>query len=151
MDRPYFLMGDQSDPVYLWSWQSDPNGGSEALARGPDRIDALASTEGGLETAAVHADGRWRVQFTRALTTADSTDRLQLVAGRAIPVAFFAWDGSNGESGTRMAVGSWLSVYLDQPASAGVVVWPLLAVLVTGGLGLIVVKRAQRAAAGAAR
>jgi hypothetical protein len=63
-------------------------------------------------------------------------------------MALFAWDGDNGETGTRMAVGSWVGVYLDEPGRAGTIVWPLIAMLSTGGLGLLVVVRAQRSAAG---
>jgi len=82
----------------------------------------------------------------RSLATADSTDRLQFAPGRPIPMAIFAWDGSNGETGTRMAVGSWVGIYLSEPGRAGTYVWPLLAMLSTGGLGFLVVVRAQRTA-----
>src|SRR2546425_9784349 len=41
--------------------------------------------------------------------------RSQFEAGRAIPVAFFVWDGSNGEHDTRMAVSAWYFLALDQP------------------------------------
>jgi len=45
-----------------------------------------------------------------------------------------------------MSIGSWVNIYLGEPASAGVVVWPLLAMLSTGGLGLLIVVRSQKAA-----
>jgi len=65
-------------------------------------------------------------------------------AGRAIPMAFFAWDGSSGEHGSRMAVSTWYFVALDRPTPPGVFISPVLAMLVTLGLGLVVVRRAQR-------
>ena len=34
MDKPYFLMGDPLEPVYLWHWESTADGAQEADARG---------------------------------------------------------------------------------------------------------------------
>jgi len=146
MERPAFLLGTAQEPVYLWRWESEAGAATEALASGPDRIEPLPEQPDSVTLAAAFSNGQWRVQFVRALTTADSTNRLQFAPGRPIPMAFFVWDGSNGETGTRMSIGSWVNVYLGEPASAGVIVWPLLAMLSTGGLGLLVVVRSQKAA-----
>jgi hypothetical protein len=43
-----------------------------------------------------------------------------------------------------MAVSSWYAVYLDEPTPATVYVSPILAMVLTAGLGLVVVWRAQR-------
>jgi hypothetical protein len=93
---------------------------------------------------AVYDQGEWRVVFTRSLATADTSNQLQFRAGRAIPVAFFAWDGSNGETGPRMAVSSWYFLSLDTPTPPRVFLSPVLAMMVTLGLGWMVVRRAQR-------
>jgi len=84
--------------------------------------------------------------FTRALATPDTANEVQLAAGRAIPVAFFGWDGSSGEHGSRVAVSTWYFLALDRPTPPGVFISPVLAMLVTLGLGLVVVRRAQRRA-----
>ncbi len=146
MDRPYFLAGSPDEAVYLWQWESAPRAAVEATARGLDAVSPLAAASDSLRAAAVYDRGEWRVQFTRSLTTADSTDRLQFATGRAIPMALFAWDGSNGEAGTRGAVGSWISIYLAEPGGAGTFVWPLVMTLATAGLVLVVIRRAQHAA-----
>ena len=144
--RPYFLMGSTEQPVYLWQWESDPRTAVEGTAKGVGQFEPLGGATDTLTSAAVYDHGEWRVQFTRALATADSVNQLQFMPGRAIPMAVFAWDGSNGETGTRMSVGSWVAIYLGEPARAGTYVWPLLAMLSTGGLGLVVIVRAQRTA-----
>jgi hypothetical protein len=84
--------------------------------------------------------------FTRLLATTDDSKQLQFRTGRAIPVAFFAWDGSNGESGARMAVSTWYFFSLDTPTSPRVFISPVLAMVITLGLGWSVVRRAQRRA-----
>src|SRR2546426_5563311 len=73
-----------------------------------------------------------------------SANEVQLEAGRAIPMAFFAWDGSSGEHGSRMAVSTWYFLALDRPTPPGVFISPVLAMLVTLTLGFVVVRRAQR-------
>lgn len=144
--RPYFLMGTAEQPVYIWRWESEAGAATEALARGPTQVEPLPPQDDSVRAEGVYDNGEWRVQFVRRLHTGDSTTRLQLVPGRPIPMAFFAWDGSNGETATRMAIGSWVAIYLGEPARAGTFAWPLLAILTTGGLGLVAVRRAQRTA-----
>ena len=62
----------------------------------------------------------------------------------ASPIAFYAWDGSNGESGTRGAVGSWYYLHLEQPVAAGVYIAPVIVAALTALLGIVVVLRAQK-------
>lgn len=141
-ERPYFLMGAGSDPVYQWRWASSAHAVA-GTARGIERFDALpAASAPGAQ--AVFDHGQWRVVFTRALATADSANELQFAVGRAIPVAFFAWDGSNAERGGRMAVSTWYFLALDQPTPPGTYISPVIAMALTLGLGLLVVARAQR-------
>jgi len=151
MERPYFLMGDERNPVYLWRWESGREGASELLARGLVRYEPLGGAGSGSVVAeAVYDDGEWRLMLRRTMDAGGVEDRLGFEAGRAIPMALFAWDGSNGESGTQGAIGSWYFLYLDQPTASTVYVAPILATLLTAALGVVVVMRAQRRAGGGA-
>ena len=141
MERPYFLMGTETDPVYQWRWTSAPRRALGGLARGLERFDTLAAAPA---AAAVYDHGEWRVVFTRALATPDTANELQLETGRAIPVAFFAWDGSNGEHGSRMAVSTWYFLALDRRTPSRVYVTPVVAMLLVLGLGVVVIRKAQR-------
>ena len=145
MERPYFLMGSSSAPVYQWRWMSTARtAGVAGLARGVERFDPIAGAGGAIPAQAVYDHGQWRVVFTRALASPDTVTQLPFRSGRAIPVAFFAWDGSNGEHGTRMAVSTWYFLALDEPVPARVFISPVLAMVLTLGLGLLVVWRAQQ-------
>ena len=147
MERPYFLMGDDRDPVYLWRWESGQQAANELLARGLARYEPLAGVQAGaLSTEAVFDQGEWRLMLRRTVDAEGVADRLGFEAGRAIPMALFAWDGSNGETGTQGAIGSWYFLYLDQPTANSVYVTPILATLLTAALGVVVVRRAQRRA-----
>ena len=87
--------------------------------------------------------GEWQVQLVRALRPADTT-ATPLAPGQAIPIAFFAADGSNGEDEVRGAVSAWYAVYLEVPTPTRVYVQPIVAGLLTAGLGIVLVIRAQR-------
>lgn len=142
MERPYFLMGNATAPVYQWRWSSQ-GGAVAGLARGLERFEPQAGG-GTVGAQAVYDHGQWQVVLTRALATADTAHELQVRTGRAIPVAFFAWDGSNGEHGTRMAVSTWYFLALDEPTPASVFISPVIAMALTLALGMLVVWRAQR-------
>ena len=64
--------------------------------------------------------------------------------GRAVPVALFVADGSNGEDDVRSAVSTWYAIHLDVPTPARVYAAPVVTVLLTAGLGLLLITRAQR-------
>jgi mono/diheme cytochrome c family protein len=142
MERPYFLHGSSSDPVYQWRWRSEPRGAEEGTARGIDRWEAQPASGQELGAQAVFENGQWRVVLTRALATADTTNDLQFQTGRAIPIAFFAWDGASGETGTRSAVSTWYFLALAEPTPARVYVTPVVAALLTVLLGVVMVRRA---------
>jgi mono/diheme cytochrome c family protein len=147
MERPFFLMGDDREPVYLWRWENGRDGVAELLARGLARYEPLPGAEAGtVSTEVVYDDGEWRLMLRRPLDAGGIEGRLAFEAGRAIPMAVFAWDGSNGETDTRGSIGSWYFLYLDQPTASTVYVAPILATLLTAALGVVVVVRAQRRA-----
>src|SRR2546427_58701 len=74
MERPYFLMGTATDPVYQWRWTSAPRQAAAGLARGVGRFDALGA--GGAPGAeARFADGQWGLGFTRAPAAAGTGKR----------------------------------------------------------------------------
>src|SRR3989442_929298 len=143
MERPYFLMGTASDPVYQWRWTSMPRQPVAGLARGLSRFDVLR--EGSAPGAAARfADRQWRLVLTAALATADTANELHFEPRRPIPVAFFAWDGSNGEHDTRMAVSAWYFLALDQPTPPRGYLSPVVAMPVPLGPGMLVAGRAHR-------
>lgn len=141
---PYFLMGDSRRPVYLWRWSSDPDGAVEMRATGLGTAEPQREESHSLTSAAVWDGGEWRLHLERSLVTADSANEIQFRPGDAVPIAFFAQDGSNGEAGRMMSVSSWYSIYLEQSMPATVYVSPVVAILLTAGLGVLVIVRAQR-------
>jgi hypothetical protein len=141
MERPWFFMGSARDPVYLWHWQSRGEV-RELQARGPGQLDPLPGS-GALTGEASYHEGQWRVVLRRPLAAAVD-EALTFVPGQPIPMALFAWDGDNTERGTRGSLSTWYFIQLDEPASGTVYATPVLATLLTAGLGIALVVRAQR-------
>ena len=143
MERPYFLMGTSGKPTYLWSWSSSaPDAPVEARGKGFGNIEPLSA--GQLTGSAQFDKGQWRVVFKRPLASTDSANRLNFRAAVAIPMAVFAWDGNNGESGKRGSISTWYYIYLDQKTPNAVYATPLATIALTAGLGLLVVRNARR-------
>jgi DMSO reductase family type II enzyme heme b subunit len=141
-ERPYILMGESANPVYLLRWISD-GGVGEANATGigklvPQKGDTVHAT-GKVR----FADGRYRLVMRRARVTKDSGD-LEFPVGRFLSVAFMAWDGGNGEAASRMSLSSWYYLLLEPPPSRARWVYPPLVALGVLGLELWGLRWARR-------
>jgi len=142
-ERPYFLGGGARAPVVLWAWSSDSDRVAEGTARGLGTFEPR-SGDGTIAHSARYDEGAWQLQLVRTLAPADSTRGPRFTPGSSVPIAFLAADGSNGEGTVRGAVSAWYAIYLDVPTPTRVYVMPVVAMLVTAGLGVLVVRRAQR-------
>lgn len=145
-ERPYFLMGGADEPVYLWRWDSE-RGHREATAVGLGQTTPLAEAQ--IDGSAEWEAGQWRVTFRRSLP-GQGENRISFPAGVPVPVAFFAWDGNNGEDETRGAVSGWYFLILQEATGPLVYATPALAVLLTAAVGLFAARRARRRREGAA-
>jgi mono/diheme cytochrome c family protein len=143
LERPYFLQGDGRRPAYTWTWQSGVEGAIESVARGLGTGVPQPNGEQHLLAAPQHLDGQWKVIILRALDTGGAED-LAFPLGQAVPMGFQAWDGDNGEVGHQGAVSTWYFLFLEQPTPLAVYVAPPIALALTLGFGLLVVRQARR-------
>jgi hypothetical protein len=110
-------------------------------ANGPTRLAAVVGGEA--KGAARWAHGRYRAIMRRALAPAG--DRRPAFAPAVFaPVAFQAWDGGAGETGTKMSLTSWYYLRLEEPQSNRRFVVPPVVALLTFVAMLGVVRAANR-------
>jgi DMSO reductase family type II enzyme heme b subunit len=134
-ERPYFLMGDANDGVYLLRWEQG-KGVGEATANGPTKIAPLADGEAGGK--AVYANGQYRLVMKRLLAGKGDA-RPTFRPAVFTPVALQAWDGGAGETGTRMSLTSWYYLRLEEPQSnRRFVIPPVVAILALAAMFLVV-------------
>ncbi|MBI5437927.1 MAG: c-type cytochrome [Nitrosomonadales bacterium] len=152
MQKPYFGMGDASNPVNIWHWKSGTKDGAESVnilnSKGFKEIEKRDAAGVGLKAKASYNDGTWKVLVTRPLATSTPEKDIQFVEGKFIPVAFAAWDGSNNsEKGSKHTMTTWYWLFL-KPATGSK---PLITALVVAGLflgGLLWWARSARKPAG---
>jgi hypothetical protein len=91
----------------------------------------------------VYDAGQYRAVVRRPLKTPDQAD-FAFPVQDFFPIAFWAWDGSEGEEGSKAAVTSWYYVRLETPSTRRQFVVPPVAALLTAGLELGVLWWARR-------
>jgi mono/diheme cytochrome c family protein len=139
---PYFLGGDAERLVSQVVWSNASPRLTLGTATGLGEYRGREA--GGIRHRAAFADGQWQLQVDRPLTSPDPLVVPSLPVGVPVPIAFRVADGSQGDGEFRAAVSAWYGVYLDAPTPTRVYVQPLVAGLLTAGLGLAVVFGAQR-------
>jgi DMSO reductase family type II enzyme heme b subunit len=135
-EKPYFLMGDAAKPVNLWQWRSGtakaPESGGLANAQGPGKVEVRDATKAGLSVKGAYKNGTWRVVMRRPLRTDDAKNDIQFREGAFTPIAFAAWDGSNGEAGSRHTITTWYWLLLEPPTGLGPYIAAILVFLIIG-------------------
>ncbi len=148
MAKPYFAMGDAANPVNLWQWRSGTSdtAGSVALlnGRGFDDITLRDAADVGLTATGIYLNGTWHVLMTRPLATQVAEQDLQFEVGAYIPIAFSAWDGSNGESGSRHTLTTWYWMLLTPATGARPIVTGLIVFFLILGGEVLWVRSASR-------
>ncbi|RKU10177.1 hypothetical protein C6502_11510 [Candidatus Poribacteria bacterium] len=132
--KPYFIYGDRNRPVYLWSWKvAEPTTVTEMTAKGINTA-TVQSDQSPIQAEGVYKDGQYQLWIKRSLTTDDKRNDVQFTPGVFIPIAFSAWDGSNGEVKTKRAISTWYTFVLDPVPSNKRFVYPPLIALISVGL-----------------
>jgi DMSO reductase family type II enzyme heme b subunit len=139
-ERPYFLMGDANDPVYLLRWEGG-KGVTEAAANGPTKIEPLSGSEASGKV--VFKNGQYRLVIKRARVP-KGADRPPFTEGVFTPLAVQAWDGGAGETGARMSLTSWYYLRLEEPQSNRRFVVPPVVAILTLAAMMLVVRAANR-------
>jgi DMSO reductase family type II enzyme heme b subunit len=128
-EKPYFLYGDPSRPVYLWRWSAGAEGIGELNATGFGTEAPKRQESQNLKGAVVYNHGRYQMLVRRTITTEDKDNDLQFAEAQFIPIAFSAWDGSNGETGNKRAISAWYFLYIEPTPSRARFLYPGIAVV----------------------
>lgn len=143
-EKPHFYRGNSSSPVHLWRWMADSKTVEEAVSRDwkqPPKAQGKDQQQVGSK--AVWDGGRWSIVMKRPLETGDKND-VQFRTGKFIPMTVNAWDGSNGEHGLIMSLSTWYFVFLEESTPISVYILTLLAFLVAGGVGILLMRKAEK-------
>ncbi len=147
-EKPYFGMGDGTKPVNIWFWQSETTEEPQRVklleGKGFNKIKERDPASIGLTAKGVYDNGTWRVVMKRPLLTKDKDKDIQFIEGKFIPIAFAAWDGSNGEKGSKHELTTWYWLLLKPPVGSGVYIWPVVVALVVLAGELLLLRRFRK-------
>jgi DMSO reductase family type II enzyme heme b subunit len=143
-EKPYFLYGDTTRPVYLWHWTASTEGPSEMNATGFGTESPQRKENQSLQGTVAYNHGRYQMLVRRTLTTDDKDTDLQFGEGQFIPIAFSAWDGSNGETGNQRAISAWYFLYLEPIPSRARFLYPGIAVVAIAAAELFFTRPGRR-------
>jgi hypothetical protein len=104
--KPYFLFGDEKNPVELWFADLARGKAERFHGRGYRNVQSAGDS---LAMQSSYEDGQWTVIVKRARSPEGA---FPFDEGSFVPVAFSLWDGMNLERGNRRGVTSWYHVYL---------------------------------------
>jgi DMSO reductase family type II enzyme heme b subunit len=141
-DRPYFLMGQGGNPVYLLTWRAG-TGIAEATAEGVAKMAPQSGEAVQAKGQAVYEAGEYQAVIRRPLRTADAADFV-FRPGEFFPIALWAWDGGDGDEGAKAAVSTWYYARLEPPSSKRQFVMPPIVALVAGVVEVGLARWAQR-------
>lgn len=138
MEKPYFGHGDAAWPVNIWYWNTGEAGAAQVTkllnGTGFANKEERDAVKAGLATKGVYDNGTWRVVMKRPLATGEKDKDIQFAEGKFTPIAFAAWDGSNGETGAKHTMTTWYWILLKPKTGISVYLIPLLiAGIVVGG------------------
>jgi len=142
--KPYFLMGDEKKSVNLWTWKAEQNIFVESNANGIDKEREQGKESQLVVGVGTYKDGQYRVVMKRSLATEDVKNDIQFAVGTFVPVAFHAWDGTNGEAKSKRAISHWYYVLMEPETPKSVYIYPPLVVLAVFGLQLLLQKKLRR-------
>jgi DMSO reductase family type II enzyme heme b subunit len=143
-EKPYFLYGDTSRPVYLWRWTASTEGISELNATGFGTESPQRQESQSLQGTVVYNHGQYKMLVRRSLKTDDKDSDLQFEEAKFIPIAFSVWDGSNGETANKRAMTAWYFLYLEPTPSRVRWLYPGIAVVAIAAAEVFFSRQARR-------
>jgi len=126
--KPYFIFGDDQNPVDLWFFDLGRPAPIQFTGKGSG--DVAPNDTGDLTGVASYDQGEWSVIFKRPLRPDAGAHFTQ---GEFMPIAFSVWDGFSRERGSRRGLTQWYSLYVEPevvPSAVGPMIRTALVVLV---------------------
>lgn len=138
----------EGGPVNIWFWKNKDAKVLDMNAKGFGTLKVQDQQD--LKGKGVYQDGKWKVVFSRAVTTGDANDT-QFNPGEFINIAFAVWDGKKDpasgdlkEKGSQKAVSSWWYFRVDPQPDYTSYFYALLAIGLAAGFEFVVIRKLRK-------
>lgn len=138
----------EGGPVNIWYWKNKDGKGVDMTAKGFGTLKAQADQD--VTAKGVYEGGKWKVVFSRSLSTGNLTDDTQIKPGDFINIAFAVWDGQKLESGelkehgSMKAVSSWWYYRAEPPPDYSAYWYALLAMGIAAAFEFFLIRNLKK-------
>ncbi|MFO0774450.1 MAG: ethylbenzene dehydrogenase-related protein [Nitrospiraceae bacterium] len=144
------MMQVEGGPVNIWFWKNKDGKGVDMTAKGFGTLKAQGDQD--VKAKGVYDGGKWKVVFSRALSTPNTAEDTQVKPGDFINLAFAVWDGKKLESGevkergSMKAVSSWWYFRAEPPPDYSAYWYALLAMGIAAAFQFFLVRNLKKGA-----
>lgn len=138
----------EGGPVNIWFWKNKDAKALDMNAKGFGTLKVQDQQD--VKAKGVYQDGKWKVVFSRAVTTDDANDT-QFKPGEFVNIAFAVWDGKKDaasgdlkEKGSQKAVSSWWYFRVDPQPDYSPFLYAALAIGLAAGFEFVVIRRLKK-------
>ncbi len=135
--------------VNIWFWKNKDAKALDMNAKGFGTLKVQDQQD--VKGKGVYQDGKWKVVFSRALTTGDAEHDTQFQPGEFINIAFAVWDGKKDpasgdlkEKGSQKAVSSWWYFRAEPTPDYTSYFYALLAIGLAAGFEFVVIRKLRK-------
>jgi len=141
--QPMMLV--QGGPVNIWFWKNKDGKAVDMTAKGFGTLKPQEHQD--VSAKGAYSNGKWRIVFTRPLTTDHPDEDVQVTPGDFINVAFAVWDGRKDatgqliEKGSQKAVSSWWYFRAEPPPDYSAYLYAGVAVVLALGFQFVLIRK----------
>ena len=140
----------EGGPVNIWYWKNKDGKAVDMTAKGFGTLKLQADQD--VKAKGAYDNGKWRVVFSRALSTGNLEEDTQIKPGDFINIAFAVWDGQKTESGevkekgSQKAVSSWWYFRAEPPADYSAYLYALMAMGIAAVFQFVLIRKLKKGA-----
>ncbi|MEX5214022.1 MAG: ethylbenzene dehydrogenase-related protein [Nitrospiraceae bacterium] len=140
----------EGGPVNIWYWKNKDGKAVDMTAKGFGTLKPQADQD--VKAKGAYDNGKWRVVFSRPLSTGNVEEDTQIKPGEFINIAFAVWDGQKTESGevkekgSQKAVSSWWYFRAEPPADYSAYLYALMAMGIAAAFQFVLIRKLKKGA-----
>jgi DMSO reductase family type II enzyme heme b subunit len=138
----------EGGPVNIWFWKNKTDKGVDMSAKGFGTLKAQEHQD--VKAKGAYSNGKWKVVFSRNLSTGHAEEDVQITAGQFISIAFAVWDGRKDgagdlvEKGSQKAVSSWWYFRADAPPDYSGYMYAAIAAALALGFQFVLIRKLKK-------
>jgi DMSO reductase family type II enzyme heme b subunit len=138
----------EGGPVNIWFWKNKTDKATDMTAKGFGTLKP--QTHQDVKAKGTYSNGKWKVVFSRNLSTGHADEDVQITAGQFISIAFAVWDGRKDavgelvEKGSQKAVSSWWYFRADAPPDYSGYMYAAIAAALGLGFQFVLIRKLKK-------